>query len=323
MMLSRPGFGSEALLRYHLWCGANPDDAVKAVSGKWTDWDRMPEGEMLEKPAPWLPRNEVADRNYGPGDLKDMLEGFFSKYDLGEEWWGSSKFAETRDFLIGAETPAERGRGGESIILGLTGERGAGKTEIGNYLVRGRGFIRTHPFNPGKALLRGYYVLRGASEDEALRMTDGDLKDVPSAILPVNPETGQHHSSRWLMERLGNYMGTEMGVEWTIGSELRHHLNGTQALRLLVESVVYEESVIRSYPNGKIGKIVVDEAFRKPINVAGEITDSYVDLIGADFTVVSRMEGLEKLFRDFDEASRDAGIDYGQDPEPEPDMMEP
>lgn len=318
--MNRPGFGKEALLRYHLWCGADREDALKAVSGRWTDRDRMPEGEMLEKPAPLMPRHEVADQNYGPGDLEGMLEGFFSKYELGEEWWGSDDLASTRDILIGKEaTPSEANAGNDSIILGLTGERGAGKTEVGNYLVRDRGFVRTHPFNPGKALLRGYYVSRGASEEEALRMTDGDLKDVPSPVLPVNAETGEHHSSRWLMERLGNYIPKYMGIEWTIGSELRHHLSGKQAPRLLIESLVYEEPLIREYPSGRIGKIVVDEVARKPINVAGEITDSYVEKVTADFVVVSRMDGLENLFEDFDRAALAAGVDYGQDREPSPE----
>lgn len=71
-----------------------------------------------------------------------------------------------------------------STIIALFGRRQVGKSHIADHLVAQHGFVRLHPFNPGKAGLRAVYRAVGATEDQARRMTDTDLKDVPSGVLP-------------------------------------------------------------------------------------------------------------------------------------------
>jgi hypothetical protein len=69
-------------------------------------------------------------------------------------------------------------------IIGLAGQRGVGKSLITRHLIDSHGFRSIHPFSGGKAACRGYFEYLGATAEEAQRMTDGDLKDRPSAILP-------------------------------------------------------------------------------------------------------------------------------------------
>ena len=138
------------------------------------------------------------------------------------------------------------------VIIALTGKRQVGKSTISNYLVEHYGFQRLHPFNGGKAACRAYYAHLGADEQTAWRMTDGDLKDKPSPILPIiqNPDhgqVGQHYDSRFFMETFGQFLGVNVGPDWTAGAELKlmRERNSGQPLRIIAESIVYEEAVLR------------------------------------------------------------------------------
>lgn len=117
------------------------------------------------------------------------------------------------------------------LIIGLTGARDVGKTTVADMLV-GFGFIKRHTFNSGKAMCKTYYMYRGAPEDVAERMINGDLKDIPSPYLPGNA------TSRLFMEKVGKFMPSVMGVEWTMGSELL--LTEQEKSHCVFESVVYE-----------------------------------------------------------------------------------
>lgn len=298
-------FGSEALRAWHLWAGATPPEAAQAARG---------EGG----PAAWMPIDPETGLHATPARFIAHLDGFADTHGLGPEWQAPEVPpmdlpAIPRDALaVDADT------GGGALVLGLTGEREAGKSVIGRHLVETHGFVRSHPFNPGKALLRAYYRARGADEGTALAMTDGDLKNAPSLVLPRDPQTGGHYSSRWLMERMGNYMATRMGVEWTIGVEMRRTAllaaaEGAPRPRMLIESVVYEEPVVRAFPQGRIARLEIAPEARGEAPPAGEITDRFVDQVHPDFTLVNRKDGIAGFITEFDTLALASGLDYGQD----------
>lgn len=173
------------------------------------------------------------------------------------------------------------------MLVGLTGRRRVGKSEAARILTSQHGFQRVHPFDGGKAMCRTYFERLGATAEAAERMTDGDLKDIPSPLLP-----GQQ-SPRYFMERFGKFMGTSLGPEWTIGVELDMKIR--QSDRLVVESVVYEAEAIRAR-GGVIIRVV-----RPGVDTVEALeTDRHEALITADHTVVndgSFAELADKLAR--------------------------
>lgn len=158
------------------------------------------------------------------------------------------------------------------MIIGLTGRRGVGKSEYAKELMA-RGFLRAHPFDGGKAMCRVYFTRLGATVDEAQRMTDGDLKDAPSRLLPGKA------TPRYFMEKFGRFMGTTMGAEWTMGAEL-DALVGYGNRSIVVESVVYEAEALR-----KRGGVVVRIVRPGIDGPKGEETDRAEALITPDYTV--------------------------------------
>lgn len=274
-------FGKEALRRYLAYCGA---PMLRAI-----DESEEPSEQPLE---------ELGGRS--ASELAEGLEKFFDAH-LGPEWEAPAG----REFMSSPRLPgAGKGSAAPSLIIGLTGERECGKSVIGDHLVSERGFVRLHPFGPGKALLRGYYEARGASSQEARAMTDGDLKNAPSPHLPLNPETGERHSSRWLMERLGRHMAQEMGMDWTIGAEIRHHSAADPEAGLLIESLVYEEDIVRG-----MGGVIIRMSRHPDLpplkSAVGEVSDSFVNAIRHDAEVLNRMDGKERLIADFESALQD------------------
>lgn len=180
------------------------------------------------------------------------------------------------------------------VIIGLTGKRQVGKTTIARHLVREHGFFSVHPFNGGKIATRAYFVHLGATEEEAFRMTDGDLKETPSLILPKT--NGQHATPRYFMEEFGRFLGVQMGYGWTIGAELGRAIeNGHE--RLIVESIAYEGDVLRAY-GGKI--IKVDGIQREKQVVDARNTDEAVAKIVPDFIVNNIFDSNEELFQSVD-----------------------
>jgi hypothetical protein len=165
-------------------------------------------------------------------------------------------------------------RSTSSRIIGLTGRRGVGKTEVAKAL-QDSGYVDAHPFEGGKRMCVAYYQYLGADEDVANRMVYGDLKDTPSPHLPGNV------SSRYFMERFGKWLGTEMGPEWTIGAELaRQKRRGAE--KIVVSSVVYEEPVVRD-----AGATIVKVVRPRHKSPPGDKSDKAVDAIVPDLILTN------------------------------------
>lgn len=159
------------------------------------------------------------------------------------------------------------------MIIGLTGERRVGKSEVVKILLE-QGFVRCHPFDGGKAACVGYFMHLGASADDAERMVNGDLKDVPSPILPGNA------MPRDLMEPFGAFMGQTMGVEWTLGAELAATFRAHPGRDVVAESLVYEADLFRSL--GGLLIRIERPGVKRP---AGMMTDAFQRTIQADVTI--------------------------------------
>jgi hypothetical protein len=165
------------------------------------------------------------------------------------------------------------------IIIGLTGPRQVGKSTIADHLVENHGFNRLHPFEGGKVATRAWLAYLGADEDTAWRMTEGDLKETPTALLPDN------QTPRFFMEKFGFFMGTELGPDWTIGRSMKRAVeNDSGNGRYVIESIVYEVDSVRA-EGGIIIRIDADRA-----QVKGLKTDAAVAKITPDGTF--RNEGF-------------------------------
>lgn len=299
-------FGPEAYLRYMLYAGATREEAVRSITAG------------LQEENANLPLLLCRKERASVRELSRWMNEFFAE-KLGPEWRGGQSLTESRDEVI-IEAAGSRRRQREivpedAIIIGLMGERRKGKSRIASHLVTKNDFTLMHPFNPGKAFLRGYYVSRGATESEAFRMTNSDLKDHPSPYLPKDPETGKHVTSRWLMEEVGKWMGIDVGPEWTIGTEIDYHMRLMQqeeSSRFVMESIVYEAPVVRS----RKGVTLVEVWAEKPTPgfevMAEQMTDRFIKTVAPDFRFCNRMDGLENLARDWDDFMLEKGIDYGQ-----------
>lgn len=274
-------FGAEAFRRYYEYVGMSPSEA--------RDLANHPSVE---------PRVEL-----GGHSAQFFTDGINHLFDeiMGSEWEATNALmdgVELSDKISvnasGSETP---------LIIGLTGKRESGKSVIGQHLVDDLGFVRLHPFNAGKAFLRGYYETRGATPEEAWHMTDGDTKNVPASCLPVNPETGENYSSRWVMERMGRHMAREMGLDFTLGADIRHHASASPGRPLLVESIVYEEELVRDM-GGIIVRVTRAPGTETAGPSVGDVSDSFVDKVRHDHEIVNHMDGKEKLIQQFDDLMR-------------------
>lgn len=162
------------------------------------------------------------------------------------------------------------------MIIGLTGKRGVGKSELAKLFVE-RGFTRVHAFGGGKEMAMTYFRRCGASESTAWEMANGTLKDLASEFLPGN------QTPRFFMEKLGKFMGTTMGYDWTLGVEIDRVLRENPRANIIVESVVYEAPLLRRL-NGLIVRVVRPD-FEGP---AGCETDAAEAVIEADLTLFNR-----------------------------------
>lgn len=294
-----PFFAAEPLRRYFLWAGATPDEAREMATGQ----DR--------ETKPWMPENPKTGAAYTPAELSAAFAGFRAVLpDQGRAFDrpDADPYALTNTLTDMVSSASAAGAGADTVFVGLTGKRAVGKSFLTAELEK-IGFLRVHPFNPGKALLRGFYASRGATEEEAFAMTDGALKDQPAPrdVLPVDPETGKNYTSRFLMELLGKYMATEMGLSTTIGTEMRHWAAMGEE-RILIDSVVYEADEIRKMPNSAILGIEVPEHLRQNTDIKAETTDAFVSRIVPDGIIINEMNGAEPLMRNFLEAAARCGI---------------
>lgn len=174
------------------------------------------------------------------------------------------------------------GRGGMSpLIIGLTGLRGVGKTTAADHLVARHGFRRIHSFRGGKEAAKGYFRHLGASEADACRMVDGDLRDQTSPLLPG------YATPRFFLEKLGRFMGDTLGPDWTLGREIEAALREDPERPIVVESVVYEAEVIRRH-GGFIVRIVRPGAS----GPKGAESDAAQGAIDAHFVVINDRKEL-------------------------------
>lgn len=288
-------FGPEAARRYHAWCGASASDALSMA---------LRPGIM---PAPFLPMSPDGVR-YSASCFNRAMNAVASRLP--------ADLPRPRTIITDVVEDGACREPSEAAdlfpIVGLTGGRKAGKTVVAEALVA-MGGVTGHPFKPGKAMLRGYYVSIGASEEEAMAMTDGELKDVPSARL-------NGHTSRLIMEIVGNHMGKTMGPEWSLGVELRR-IREPSAPFALVESVVYEEEMIRSRPGSMIIRLSpapgAENAPARGAIADAPLTDASASEVRADVEIVNEFDGKGRLVGKV----RDALVAHGfvlpgEDPSP-------
>lgn len=158
-------------------------------------------------------------------------------------------------------------------IIGLTGKRGVGKSEVAKAL-EAHGYVDAHPIEGGKRMAVTFYEYLGIESDRAARMVFGDLKDEPCADLPGGV------TSRYFLEHLGHFL-MKLGHEWTIGAELKRQKR-MGATKIVVSSVVYEEATVRAQ-GAKIVKVVRPK-HKGPV---GDKTDKAVDTIVPDMTLTN------------------------------------
>lgn len=181
-----------------------------------------------------------------------------------------SRYAEHLATTTFSELPAND----NAPLIGLTGLRNVGKTTVTDLLEEEFGFTRIHAFDGGKAASVAYFEHLTGSHGAAYAMVYGELKDKPSPYLPGGV------SPRFFLEKFGNFMGATMGVEWTLGMEVKRAREQAPNTPIVVESLVYEAGWFRE--NG--GTIVRIERpdFKGP---RGLESDSVQAEIVADVTL--------------------------------------
>lgn len=173
-------------------------------------------------------------------------------------------------------------------IIGLAGYRQVGKSKITEHLCENHGFKSVHPFEVWKEGLKAMYITIGIDEDTAEAMVRGNMKDTP------HPELPDGQDSRYVMERLGKWAGTELGSQWTLGLSLRQLDKLYPDTDLVIESIVYEVDVVRDF-GGHICKVV-----RPGTKGTGHETDKMTDLIVPDSTFLNDGHDIELLGIEFD-----------------------
>lgn len=161
------------------------------------------------------------------------------------------------------------------MLLGLTGRRRVGKSTIARILEEEHGFYRIHTFGGGLAAALAY-LSRYVDEGTAQSMVYGELKDVPSPVLPGGV------APRVLLEGLGRFWGTGLGVEWTLGLELARARRFAGNGPVVVESVVYEADYFRAQ-----GGIIVRVVRPGHDGPAGAMTDDAQERIFEDVSVAN------------------------------------
>ena len=134
-------------------------------------------------------------------------------------------------------------------MIGLTGERGVGKSTVVKYLELKHNFENAHAFNVGKHMTLQMLLYMDVPYDTAYRMVYTDLRDVPSSYLPGKV------SCRYFMEKFGFFMGKELGPEWTLGAELKH----------LKQFIEYHDDNIKDSENAVRGIVFDSIVYEAPL----------------------------------------------------------
>lgn len=112
-----------------------------------------------------------------------------------------------------------------SMLIGIAGPAGSGKTTAAQRLVQEHGFVRVRFAEAIKAMARGLFVASGYDDGIIERMVDGDLKNTPMPEL-------MGASPRVIMQTIGGEWGRE-----TIHSDLWVRIATTKAGELLGEGI--------------------------------------------------------------------------------------
>ena len=192
----------------------------------------------------------------------------------------------------------------EVVIIQGVGRR-IGKSEVVKYAVEALGFKSCHPFDPGRAAAQRYFEVCGAPPDIAERMASGDLKDTPSEFLPkielsehecYGPR-GSHGTPRLFMEEFGAFMPQRLGLDWTIGVEMRRLIREAieegqdeDDIRIIADSVVWEREYLEKFPHK-----VVEVQAPTVEQVKAHKTGGVAIHASPDAVIVNDMDGLERF----------------------------
>ncbi len=170
-------------------------------------------------------------------------------------------------------------------MIGITGKRNVGKSTVATLLEEKYGFTRVHAFDGGKVATLAYFEYITKNKEIAYRMVYGDLKDVPSPYLPNNV------APRYFLERFGQFMGVDMGIDWTLAMEVGIVRDYNPSARIVVESLVYEAPWFK-----REGGFVLRLERPDFIGPAGVASDAVQAEIVADATIsaISVHELIEK-----------------------------
>jgi hypothetical protein len=89
------------------------------------------------------------------------------------------------------------------VLIGLAGSAGAGKSTAARHLREDHEFERLRFAGPLKAMIRALLEAQGVGLATAIRMTDGDLKEVPTKYLGGR-------TPRYAMQTLGTEWGRDL-----------------------------------------------------------------------------------------------------------------
>lgn len=170
-------------------------------------------------------------------------------------------------------------------MIGLTGMRNVGKSTVANLLVEEFGFEKVHAFEAGKRAAETWFNCMGLPGAE---MVYGDLKDRPHPGLPGGV------APRYFLERFGEFMGVQMGLQWTLAMEIAVTRRRSPRAPIVVESVVYEAGWFRAQ-----GGLVVRLERPWHVGPVGVASDAAQAAIAADVTIsASTLDELRAAARD-------------------------
>lgn len=174
---------------------------------------------------------------------------------------------------------------GRPLMIGLTGKRNVGKSTVACLLEDEFGFERVHAFEAGKVAAAAWF---DAMRLDGQEMVYGDLKDVPCQALPGGV------APRFLLEKLGQFFGVQLGLEWTLAMEIATARKRAPRAPIVVESVVYEAPWFKAQ-----GGLVVRLERPGHDGPAGVESDAVQAAVAADVVIsATTLDGLRRQARE-------------------------